>query len=101
MDLSKAFESINHELLIAKSNTYCFSEPSLKFIYNYLRCRQQHIKINPTFSEWSELIQVVLQGSILGPLLFNIYLNDLFIFLMMLTSEAMQMTQLLMYAIVL
>ena len=65
MDLSKAFDTINHELLIAKLNA--FSEPSLKLIYNYLKDRLQHIKINSTFSEWSELIQGVLQGSILGP----------------------------------
>ena len=46
MDLSKAFDTINHELLIAKLNAYGFSEPSLKLIYNYLKDRLQHIKIN-------------------------------------------------------
>ena len=78
MDLSKAFDTINHELLIAKLNAYGFSEPSLKLICDYLKDRLQHIKINSTFSEWSELIQGVLQGSVLGSLLFNIYLNDHF-----------------------
>ena len=78
MDLSKAFKRINHQLLIAKLNAYGFSEPSLKLIYNYLKDRLQHIKINSTFSEWSELIQGVPQGSALGPLLFNIYLNYFF-----------------------
>ena len=71
MDLLNAFNTINHEPLIAKLNAYGFSEPSLKLIYNYLKDRLQHIKINSTFSEWSELIQGV-------PHLFNIYLNDLF-----------------------
>ena len=61
------------------SSGQLFSEPSLKLIYNYLKDRVQHSKIGSTFSEWSELIQgVPLLGSVLGPLLFNIYLNDLF-----------------------
>ena len=61
------------------SSSQLFSEPSLKLIYNYLKDRVQHSKIGSTFSEWSELIQgVPLLGSVLGPLLFNIYLNDLF-----------------------
>ena len=78
MHLSKAFDTINHEVLIAKLNTSGFSEPSLKLIYNYLKDQLQHIKINSTFSEQSELIQGVPQGSILGPLSFNIYLNGVF-----------------------
>ena len=78
MDLLKAFDTINHELLVAKSNAYCLSEPSLKLIYNYLKHRLQHIKINSSFSDWSELIEGVPQGFVLGTLLFNIYLNDLF-----------------------
>ena len=76
MDLSNVFVTINHELLIARLNAYGFSEPSLKL--NYLKDRLQHIKINLTFSKWSELIQDVPEGSALGPLLFNIHLNDIF-----------------------
>ena len=78
IDLSKAFDTINFELLIAKLNAYGFSEPPLKFIYNYLKDWLQHIKISLTFSEWNKHIQGVIQRSVLGALLFNIYLNDLF-----------------------
>ena len=79
-DLSKAFDSLNHELLLAKLEAYGFDEPSLHFIHSYLSDRKQRTKINNTFSNWTSVESGVPQGSILGPLLFNIYMNDIFWF---------------------
>ena len=78
-DLTKSFDCISHELLIAKLNVYGFDETSLKVIISYLKNSMQTTKVGLSFSELLNIIYVVPQGSILGPLLFMTYICNLFI----------------------
>ena len=77
-DLSKAFNCLDHELRSAKLNANGFSLPALQLINDYLSNRKQRTKIENTYSTWLDIIFGVPQGSILGPLLFNVFLADLF-----------------------
>ena len=80
MDLSKAFEIINNDLLIAKLESYGFFNNALLFMFSNLKNRSQRVNINSLFSTWEEIIAGVPQGLILRPLLFDILLNDIIYF---------------------
>ena len=81
MDLSKAFDTINYHLQLVKLYTYGFSKQALAIICTYLSNRKQTKKINNVFSSWKDLILGVPQESVFGSLVFNIFLNGLFVFL--------------------
>ena len=72
-DLSKAFDCLEHELLIAKLDANGFSLPALRLIHDYLSHRKQRTRVNNSYSEWHTVLFGLPQGSILRPLLFKIF----------------------------
>ena len=79
-DLSKAFDTIPHDLIIAKLEAYGFGYKALKLISCYLTDRMQRCKVGSEYSNWIELLVGFPQGSVIGPLLFNIFINDFLFF---------------------
>ena len=79
MDLSKAFDTIPHGLLLAKLKAYGVNSRSCMLLKDYLQGRMQRVKVGDTSSDWQEVRQGVPQGSVLGPMFFNIFMNNLFL----------------------
>ena len=73
-ELSRAFDCISHDLIVAKLHSYGFPIESLKLINSYLSERKQRFKIDDQFSSWMDILFGVPQGSIQAPLLLNIFL---------------------------
>ena len=81
MDLSKTFDTINHDLMLAKFNACGFSTNVLNLMHSYLKNRKQKVQINNKFSLERNVIAGVSQGSIDGSILHNLFINDLVFFI--------------------
>ena len=78
MDLSKAYDYLPHDLLIAKLEAYGLDNDCLNLLLDCLSFRKQRTKVGFAYSKWSKIRRGIPQGSILGPLLFNIFVIDIF-----------------------
>ena len=79
MDLSMAFDTRDHGLLLPKLKAYGFSKQALSFVWSYLKNRRQIVQINNKFSSLKEVRAEIPQGSINGPIVFNLFISDIFL----------------------
>ena len=77
----------HHDFLVAKLDAYGFNIDTVAYIYSYLKNRKQCVKINGTQSYLGDIISGVSQGSILGPILYNLFFNDFFYFILLATAH--------------
>ena len=79
MDLCKAYDYLPHDVMVGKLEAYGISKESLQLISDYLSYSKQMTKIGSVYGDWANVIRGIPQGSILGPLLFNIFINGIFL----------------------